>query len=135
MTGAGELGGARPRAFDTVGVSESQGDARMVVAGRPEHIEVVVRGRPRAVVFQCPCGCGEVLSINVDAAAGRAWSAYWHGDSLSLLPSVWRTSGCQSHFVLWRNDVWWCGDDADDHLHGADFEAIDRLLSSRQAPS
>jgi len=132
MTTGQEFERGQPRAFDTVGISESQGDARTAVAARPRHIELVVRGRPRAVVFQCPCRCGEVLSINIDVAAGRAWSAFWHGDALSLLPSVWRTSGCRSHFVLWRNDVWWCGDDADEHLSSADFEAVDRWLSSRQ---
>jgi hypothetical protein len=117
-------------AFDTVGVSESQSDARATVSARPRHIEIVVRGRPRAAVFNCPCGCGDVLSINVDKEADRAWRLLWDGGSISLLPSVRRTSGCRSHFVLWRSDVWWCGDAADEWLETADLDSIDQWLQS-----
>lgn len=117
--------------FRTAGVFETQAAARAAITAQPAHIAVVVRGTPRSVLFQCPCGCGEILSINVDRDAGRAWRLLRQGDTVSLLPSVWRTSGCMSHFILWRNDVWWCSNERDDNwLEDADVDAIERWLSS-----
>src|SRR6266581_987414 len=75
-------------------------------ASNGNSIAIVIRGRPRWVVFQCPCECGEVLSINVDARAGKAWKLRLDNRLLSLRPSVWKTAGCRSHFVLWENEVW-----------------------------
>lgn len=77
---------------------------------------VVDRDGERNVVFQCPCGCAEILVINVDARLQQSWRLRRSRKGLSLIPSVWRTSGCRSHFVLWDSRVWWCGplDDADE---------------------
>lgn len=99
----------RPRAkFDATVSVDRQSQARSVVDESPETIAVVVRGEPRSVIFACPCGCGDVLVINLDRAVGPAWRLRRDSDGLSLFPSVWRTSGCRSHFVVWRSRVWWC---------------------------
>jgi hypothetical protein len=55
-----------------------------------------------------------VLSINLDPRTGKAWRLRQDRFGVTLLPSVWRTSGCKSHFILWRNAVWWCRAAADD---------------------
>ena len=54
------------------------------------------------------------MVINVDRGAGPAWRLQIRDDRLTLMPSVWRTSGCRSHFVLWNSTVWWCGTDPQD---------------------
>ena len=36
------------------------------------------------------------------------------GYQITLMPSVWRTTGCESHFIVWRNQVWWCEFGSDD---------------------
>jgi hypothetical protein len=86
----------------------SQSEARAAVQTGAGRLAVVERGLPRTVVFECPCGCREVLIINLDPATGRAWRLRRRGDRVTLLPSVWRTTGCKSHFILWDNQIWWC---------------------------
>lgn len=83
----------------------NHGEARAIALAGND-ISIVVRGKPRWVVFRCPCGCGDILSINVDKRAGAAWQLQQQDSAVSLMPSVWRSTGCHSHFILWRNDVW-----------------------------
>ncbi len=70
----------------------------------------VERGVTRAIVFLCPCGCGESLPINLDSRAGPAWRLYLeHPEGVTLFPSVWRESGCKSHFIVWRGRFYMIG--------------------------
>jgi hypothetical protein len=92
----------------------SQEEAREALSSVPLRIVIVKRGRPRTVLFRCPCGCGETLLINVDSRAGKAWRLRETVAGVTLMPSVWRTTGCRSHFVLWENKVWWCRYETDD---------------------
>lgn len=76
--------------------------------GKPGEAALVRRGVLRSMVMACPDGCGEMLTINLDGRAGKAWRFYAQGNDLSLFPSVWRDSGCGSHFILWRSRIYWC---------------------------
>jgi len=69
---------------------------------------LVVRGVPRMLLVRCPCGCGDTLVANLDRRVGPAWRLYTRGSSLTLYPSYWRDSKCESHFILWDNHVIWC---------------------------
>lgn len=86
-----------------------QHEAREHVLAHHGDVALVERGAVRNAVFQCPCGCGDVLVINLDPAAGPAWRHRVDEGQLTLMPSVWRDSGCESHFVLWRSEIYWCG--------------------------
>jgi hypothetical protein len=68
---------------------------------------LVIRGRPRWFIIKCPCGCGENISINLDSRTGPAWRYYQSRNGFTLFPSVWRESGCKSHFVIWANRILW----------------------------
>lgn len=72
---------------------------------------LVVRGMTRSLVLNCPCGCGDNLTINLDGRVGPAWRFYLRKNALTLFPSYWRDSHCESHFILWNNRVYWCGRD------------------------
>lgn len=74
----------------------------------PGEAVLVHRGVLRSMVMACPDGCGEILAVNLDARAGKAWRYYKSGSDVSLFPSVWRDTGCESHFILWRSRVYWC---------------------------
>jgi hypothetical protein len=74
----------------------------------PGEAVLVRRGILRSVVMTCPDGCGEILTINLDGRAGKAWRYYERRGEVSLFPSVWRDSGCESHFILWRSRIYWC---------------------------
>lgn len=68
------------------------------------------RGAPWLVVLACPCGCTQPIHLNLLPGARPRWTLTQHGDgSVSLRPSVWRTSGCKSHFHLRRSRVVWVG--------------------------
>lgn len=81
----------------------------------PGEAVLVRRGVLRSMVMACPDGCGEILSVNLDGRAGKAWRYYERGGDVSLFPSVWRDTGCESHFILWRSRIYWCdrGDELD----------------------
>jgi hypothetical protein len=83
---------------DTTGMLSVAGDAVLVE-----------RGRPRLLVLMCPSGCGEVFSINLDGQAGKAWRLYRKRGSITLFPSVWRDTGCQSHFIISRDQIYLFG--------------------------
>jgi hypothetical protein len=102
---------------------------RAIVSSRTEasnHLKspgdavLVNRGIPRLLLLMCPCGCGEQLPMNLDSRAGQAWRLYrGRNDSLTLYPSVWRESGCESHFIIWRDQILLFGqseEDFDDSL-------------------
>ena len=80
---------------EAAGLLQSPGDAVLIE-----------RGRPRLLLISCPCGCGDEFPINLDQRSGRAWRLYRNDrKGLSLFPSVWRESGCESHYVIWRDQI------------------------------
>jgi hypothetical protein len=95
----------------------------------PGDAALVHRGVPRMLLLKCPCGCGDILVINLDKRAGPAWRLYQRGKSLTLFPSYWRDSKCESHFVLWSNNVYWC-DWEDDSLWTSASIIEQRVLRS-----
>lgn len=82
----------------------------------------------RSLVMACPDGCGDVLTLNLDRRAGRAWRLYRQRDQISLYPSVWRDTGCESHFIVWRSVILWCDyepiEDEDDELTSRVLEQL-----------
>lgn len=70
----------------------------------PGDAVLIERGRPRWLLINCPCGCGETYPINLDPAAGKAWRIYKnekHG--ITVFPSIWRDTACEAHYIIWRN--------------------------------
>ncbi len=62
-----------------------------------------------AASMVCPCGCREVIELNLLKQVRPCWSAQEHTDgTISLLPSVWRQKGCRSHFFVRRGRIEWC---------------------------
>ena len=66
-------------------------------------------GEDWCVGMRCPCGCGDVIELLVIDEAKPRWdiSADQKGRP-SLYPSVWRKTGCQSHFWVRRGRIEWC---------------------------
>ncbi len=84
---------------------QSRGDASIYLK-LPGDAVLIERGRPRWLLLSCPCGCGEEFPINLDSRAGPAWRIYLDKRTgVSLYPSVWRESGCESHYIIWRNKI------------------------------
>jgi hypothetical protein len=80
---------------------------------KPGDLTLVVRDEvPRWLVMGCPDGCGETIKTNLDPRSGPAWRIYEEDHQLSLYPSIWRDTGCRSHFVIWRDFIWTFGTDS-----------------------
>lgn len=85
-------------------VSSRREAAQFIVS--PNDAVLIDRGGPRWLVLSCPCGCGEQFPINLDPRAGPAWRLYKSNETLlSVFPSVWRDTGCRSHYIIWRGAV------------------------------
>lgn len=85
---------------------------------------LIQRGQPRWLLLRCPCGCGEDIPVNIDPRAGKAWRLYHDKNGLSLFPSVWRDTGCESHFIVLRSQIYLFGGDDDESAdRGADLDA------------
>lgn len=86
-------------------VVESRSEVGSFLA-KPGDAVVIRRGHPRWMMLKCPCGCGEEIPINLDPRAGKAWRFY-DGPSrgVTVFPSVWRDTGCQSHFIVWNGQI------------------------------
>lgn len=61
------------------------------------------------VGMRCPCGCGDPIELMLIREVNPRWSMSLDGDSRPTLhPSVWRKTGCRSHFWLRNGRVQWC---------------------------
>ena len=84
--------------------THSEGVAKLTAPG---DVAVVKRGSLRSVVMRCPDGCGEAITLNLDPRTDKAWRLYQSRRGLTLFPSVWRDTGCKSHFILWDDVIYW----------------------------
>jgi Family of unknown function (DUF6527) len=64
-----------------------------------------------ALVFLCPCGCSEKIQLNVLDEASPYWKFSVNDDVITIKPSIWRNSGCKSHFFIDRGNVSWAKDE------------------------
>lgn len=62
-----------------------------------------------SVGMRCPCGCGATIELMVIPEASPRWSVSTdHTRRPTLHPSVWRKSGCRSHFWVRGGRIVWC---------------------------
>ena len=74
---------------------------RLYVAGENEYLWFVA--------MVCPCGCGEILYMNLQKDTRPCWSlSSVENREPTLHPSVWRQKGCHSHFWLRNGRIKWC---------------------------
>ena len=99
--------------FQRFGQTRSVYRARRVsdLPDRLENGEVYVIGDGEydwSAAMLCPCGCGNVLEMNLLPDAKPVWSITVGPDqSVTLHPSVWKKTGCRSHFFLRNGTVEW----------------------------
>lgn len=64
---------------------------------------------PWSAALLCPCGCGDVIQLSLLTDDSPSWRLQWEsGKRPSLQPSVWRTTGCHSHFFFTHGRIVWC---------------------------
>ena len=95
----------------------------------PGEAVLVTRERPPLLLLVCPCGCGDRIPSNVDRRAGPAWRLYEKKkQGMTVYPSVWRDTGCMSHFIIWRNHILLFQGNEQFADSRADDVAVQRLL-------
>lgn len=77
---------------------------------RPHRLYVTSQqGQPAFGFMICPCGCREILHLRFFGPRSPRWSVATDADGRpSVIPSIWRKTGCESHFYLTRGRVHWC---------------------------
>jgi hypothetical protein len=71
-------------------------------------IYVVGSEKPKWVVLECPCGCGERIDVNLMAARLPAWKLSSKDGMVTLWPSLWMPrEKCGSHFWIKNNRIIW----------------------------
>lgn len=77
---------------------------------RKHHVYLVVEdGHVWQVAMVCPCGCGDLIQLCVLPETSPSWAVTTHRDgTVTLSPSVWRTTGCRSHFFVRYGRIHWC---------------------------
>jgi len=80
----------------------------------PEHLPsgklyvVGEEGHYWCAAMRCPCGCGEAIHLSLVKNDDPSWLfSLDRRKQPSLFPSVWRTVGCGSHFILRRGNILW----------------------------
>ncbi|WP_229502990.1 DUF6527 family protein [Pseudoduganella guangdongensis] len=59
--------------------------------------------------MRCPCGCGDTIELLLVAEAKPRWDITIDRQYRpSIVPSVWRSSGCKAHFWISKGRVHWC---------------------------
>jgi hypothetical protein len=57
-------------------------------------------------VMYCPCGCRDIIQLNLLPDARPCWQVVFHpDDTVSLYPAVWRQEGCRSYFFVRQGRV------------------------------
>ena len=69
------------------------------------------KGHKWVAAFKCPCGCKQIIQLNLLKEGDASWRVTIHRDSsISIRPSVWRITGCKSHFTITRGNINWVSD-------------------------
>lgn len=66
-------------------------------------------GYQESAALLCPCGCGQTLYLNLLEEERPCWRVCTSkSKAATLSPSVWRKTGCESHFWLRQGKIHWC---------------------------
>jgi hypothetical protein len=79
------------------------------VIAESQVIIIAENGIPDSLVFKCPCGCHTDIYLNLLNDAKPRWSfKISKKNKITITPSIWRTVGCKSHFIVENSVVIWC---------------------------
>jgi|SRR6267142_1078504 len=72
-----------------------------------------------AAAMICPCGCEEIINLNLLKSIRPRWAVQEHLDgTVTLTPSIWRQNGCRSHFLVRHGRIDWCHEYFEDREGG-----------------
>jgi hypothetical protein len=87
-------------------IVDSQAAATEAIKDKARLVIVGTKQKPKSLLMLCPCGCQELLRINLSPAQGKAWRVNYLSDtSMSLYPSVDLDQRCRAHFIVRDNNA------------------------------
>jgi hypothetical protein len=64
--------------------------------------------------FLCPCNCHDIIVLTSNAKVRPRWTFHTDLENRpTVMPSVWRTKGCRSHFLIKRGRIVWVTEHSD----------------------
>lgn len=77
---------------------------------KSKRLYIIGGERPWAAAMLCPSGCGEIIHLSLLDSDSPSWKVRVIGraELPTVLPSIWRTRGCRSHFHLRNGKIHWC---------------------------
>jgi len=85
-----------------------EGDTLPAVMPKLDLILLQDEGENWSVGFQCPCGCGDVIELLLLPNVKPRWDIKVDSRGYpTLSPSVWKTTGCKSHFWVQDGRIVW----------------------------
>lgn len=110
--------------FRAVHISE------LPAAPQKHAIYLIGEREPWSVALLCPCGCGDLIHLSMLETDSPHWRIRFdQRNHPTLLPSVWRTVGCRSHFILQSELVRWVADGSTDSIVRGACHESDRRAS------
>lgn len=99
------LRGRRPHYHEILYVSS----ASEVSTLKPHQIAIVNdQGALKWALVPCPCKCGELIHACLMRSRNPHWELSLEPDGYpTLAPSLWRSTGCGSHFFIRQGNVLW----------------------------
>lgn len=89
---------------------------------------VLSEGYPFYATMICPCGCGDLIDLNMMEDEHPCWNLIAaDGARPELHPSVRRVEGCYAHYWVRKGRVIWCADSGH-QLTGS----VDRRFAARR---
>lgn len=69
---------------------------------------VGVENQPWLLAFKCPCGCQSLIQLNLLKESYPCWNfRIYKKNKISIAPSIRRTIGCRSHFIVNKSKIDW----------------------------
>ncbi len=60
------------------------------------------------LALKCPCGCHSLIQLNLLKDSNPCWSYKITAmKRISVSPSIWKTTGCKSHFFVRESKIIW----------------------------
>lgn len=59
------------------------------------------------LAFKCPCGCEKDINLNLLKDTEPCWRFKIRKENISITPSIWRITGCKSHFIINNGKINW----------------------------
>jgi len=77
--------------------------------GKKDFIVVINQNKSFWTLFQCPCGCGKIISLSLQKIHSPHWTVRKSSSGRPTLhPSIWQNQDCCSHFWIKDGRVYWC---------------------------